>query len=266
MGRFGTPQVGFFADERDNDIPELNQCPSCGAFFEGDVCPICQTVCPENMKAGNRAAPPKKKKKEKPVGYRVKPVFYLRTWFIILMLFTFRLIGIVLVWLSDWKEWVKVTVTVLALAGGVLLTYLVFPLLSLLSPREPTVNFSISEEAYRAKCAEVGCEELLRDPQAHRGEYLKITATVETVKKRYSGGPDLLLLTDADGNRYVVTDYRKDGKSLLTGDTVTVFGEFTGADISDLIGDHVVYPTVNAAYIDLIRETASLPLRPLPAL
>ena len=42
MGRFGSPQIGYLRDNDDNDIPELNKCPDCGAFFDGDICPICK--------------------------------------------------------------------------------------------------------------------------------------------------------------------------------------------------------------------------------
>ena len=117
MGRFGSPQIGYLRDNDDNDIPELNKCPDCGAFFDGDICPICKKVCPEEMKAGNRR-PPKKRKKREKSNYRSVPTdLYHQTWFIIIALFISRLVGIILVWTSDWKKWVKVVVTVIALFG-----------------------------------------------------------------------------------------------------------------------------------------------------
>lgn len=107
MGRFGSPQIGYLRDNDDNDIPELNKCPDCGAFFDGDICPICKKVCPEEMKAGNRR-PPKKRKKREKSNYRSVPTdLYHQTWFIIIALFISRLVGIILVWTSDWKKWVQ---------------------------------------------------------------------------------------------------------------------------------------------------------------
>ena len=38
------------------DRPDLNKCPDCGCFFGQDYCPICGKLCPEEMRAGNRAA------------------------------------------------------------------------------------------------------------------------------------------------------------------------------------------------------------------
>ena len=110
-----------------NEIPDLNKCPKCGAFFDGDICPICKTICPPEMKAGVR-------KKEKP-DY-VKPVkgasltpFYLRWWFILIVAIFSRLIAIVLTWMTGWKTWVKVVVTVLLILPYVL-TYIFYPIIS----------------------------------------------------------------------------------------------------------------------------------------
>ena len=60
MGRM----LGAFDDDVELDRPDLNKCPDCNCFFAGDNCPICGKVCPEHMRAGNRApVKPQKKKK-----------------------------------------------------------------------------------------------------------------------------------------------------------------------------------------------------------
>ena len=48
--------LGAFADDEGFDRPDLNQCPDCKCFFEGDNCPLCGKECPENMRAGKRPA------------------------------------------------------------------------------------------------------------------------------------------------------------------------------------------------------------------
>lgn len=257
MGRFGSPSLGYHADEDDHDIPELNKCPSCGAFFEGDICPICKTVCPEEMKAGNRAKVKKKRKKQKSVGYKIPPVWYLQTWFILLMLFVSRFIGIILVWMSDWKKWVKITVTVLALCGSYFVGVVLYPLLGLINQPKPVeyVNYDISESEYREQCDALDYEDMMRDPNAYADRYMTLTLTVQSVKYLNGFGVsftgDALLATDSAGNAYVVYDCRKDGMSILTGDTVTVFGQFGYVGVMDAFEPYVKYPIVYGAYVDL---------------
>lgn len=255
MGRFGSPTLGYHAEADENDIPELNKCPSCGAFFDGDVCPICKTVCPEEMKAGNRAKIKKKKKKEKPVGYKVPPVWYLQTWFILLVLCVSQFIGVILVWLSDWKKWVKVTVTVLALGGGYLVGLLYFPLFQLFQKPPEYVNYDLPESEYREQCDPLDYESLMREPEDYIDRYMVLTLTVESVK--YVDGYDMsftgdvILALDGEGHSYLVYDCRKDGKNILTGDTVTVFGQFGGVDVETAFDYYVRYPIVYGAYLDI---------------
>jgi len=257
MGRFGSPSLGYHAEEDDHDIPELNKCPSCGAFFEGDVCPICKTVCPEEMKAGNRVKVKKKRKKQKSVGYKIPPVWYLQTWFILLMLFVSRFIGIILIWMSDWKKWVKITVTVLALCGSYLVGLVLYPLLGLIYQQKPVeyVNYDIPESAYREQCDTLDYEDMMREPNAYADRYMVLTLTVQSVKYLDGYGVtftgDALLATDSAGNAYIVYDCRRDGKSILAGDTVTVFGQFGYVGVESAFDAYVKYPIVYGAYVDL---------------
>ncbi len=263
MGRFGTPQLGYMRDDDDNDIPELNKCPACGAFFEGDVCPICKTVCPEEMKAGNRKPPSKnskKKKKGKRIGYKVPLPLYQRTWFIVVALFVSKLVGIILVWTSDWKKWVKVIVTILALFG----TYLYFILFSFIQglfykPSVPVyVDTSISESQYREKCTDSDYSALMRYPDkyAYRyiGEEFTVIKVTEGYEERYGTYGDFILCNDTEGNGYVLFDCRTGRRAgILAGDTIRAFGQFGYVKAVSAIGDHMKYPVVYTAYIDTIN-------------
>ena len=257
MGRFGTPQLGYMRDDDDNDIPELNKCPACGAFFEGDICPICKAICPEEMRAGNRKPVKKKKKRSRSKGYRVPQVWYLQTWFVVLCLLFSKLIGIILVWMTDRKKWVKVTVTVIALFGSTILNFFVLPFLSNLFYKKPVyVDFSISESAYREKCEDARYEELMRYPEEHRGDYVVCELTVvQTASEFYADEElhgDFLLCRDEAGNEFVVFDCRRDGGGILVGDKIRVYGEFLSCRVISVFSLYAKYPVVCAAYSDRI--------------
>ncbi len=260
MGRFGTPQLGYLRDSEENDIPELNQCPSCGAFFEGDICPVCKTPCPEEMKAGNRKPPPKKRKKrEKSYVRGLPPPLYQQTWFIIVVLFISKLFGILLVWMSEWKKWVKVTVTILAVFGGSLYIVL-FSLLRGLLYREPAyVNVSLPESSYREQCSDSIYEELVRYPDRFPDFYVTEELTVLKVAEGYGGKEeygDFILCADADGSRYALLDCRRDGAGMMEGDRIRIFGQFAYVGALPALQDNLKYPLIYTAYIDVLPAEA----------
>lgn len=59
--------LGFFAEDRERDFPELNKCPDCETFFADANRPICGKECPEEFRAGNRK-PIKQKKHRRSSG------------------------------------------------------------------------------------------------------------------------------------------------------------------------------------------------------
>ena len=95
MGR----DLGYFASE-ELDRPELNKCPDCECYFASEECPLCGKLCPEEMRAGNRA-PVKKPKKQKNSSGRVQFIPWYHTWgFIALMMVVQPIIGLILFFTS----------------------------------------------------------------------------------------------------------------------------------------------------------------------
>ena len=110
MGRM----LGYH-DSEELDRPDLNKCPDCDCFFASEECPLCGKVCPEHMRAGNRAAV--KHKKHKNTSGRVQFVeWYHAWWFIILMLFVMPVVGIVLFFTSPHSKKAKIIATVVGIA------------------------------------------------------------------------------------------------------------------------------------------------------
>ena len=111
MGRF----LGSHESE-ELDRPDLNKCPDCRCFFAGDNCPLCGKLCPEEMRAGNRAKVKASRSAPNPNAGRVTFIPWYHSWLcIILMLFVFPLLGIILLFTSPHKKWIKVTFVIVAI-------------------------------------------------------------------------------------------------------------------------------------------------------
>ncbi len=107
-------QLGYFSNDNPVDYPELNKCPDCETFFAAEHCPLCGKLCPEEMRAGNRKKVKKSKKGRRSGNGRVRFVpWYLTTPAILAALFLQPVVGLVLLWMSNWKRWQKILATVL---------------------------------------------------------------------------------------------------------------------------------------------------------
>ena len=96
--------LGFFAEDRERDFPELNKCPDCETFFADANCPLCGKECPEEFRAGNRKPIKQKKHRRLSGNGRVQFVpWYHTVWFIVLMLIVQPLVGLILTWTGVWK-------------------------------------------------------------------------------------------------------------------------------------------------------------------
>lgn len=122
-------QLGYFSDTSPVDYPELNKCPDCETFFAAEHCPLCGKLCPEEMRAGNRKKAKAPKKSRRSGNGRVRFVpWYLTTPVIVVALVFQPAVGLVLLWMGNWKTWVKIVATILSLgwlvAGATLLGWL----------------------------------------------------------------------------------------------------------------------------------------------
>ena len=227
--------MGAFDSDNDMlDRPDLNKCPDCGCFFAQDNCPLCGKPCPEEMRAGNRAAP-KKQKYKYDNGYRTVMFvdWYHRWWFIALMAFIFPMVSIVLLITSPHKKSHKIVAVIIA-ALYMIVYHFVIPLAiqHFFKPQAP-VNTSLTKEEYIAKCEEISPVELYRNPKKYEGQFAKIELTV--VKHFISDDYEYnvyYICKSADGGEFeiMVRDCLQENQQLfIEGDKITVYGEVVGA-------------------------------------
>ena len=254
--------LGFFAEDRSRDFPELNKCPNCETFFADECCPLCGKECPEEFRAGNRK-PIKQKKYRRPAGNgRVQFVpWYHTVWFIVLMLIVQPIVGLILTWTGVWKTHWKVIVTLLVVLPYILMAVfgIVAAITDELHMREIPINLELTNEDYRASCAKPDAEALYRNSNQNVGEYVSMDLTVVEFSSTYYYTSDIVYMEanvyhcNVDqGERileFFVVDYRQENQERLAiGDKITIWGEVAGEIEA---GESVSRPTIYARFIDI---------------
>ncbi len=243
------------------DRPDLNKCPDCGCFFGQDHCPICGKLCPEEMRAGNRAAVKHKKKKHRSDSGRVTFIeWYHSWWFIVLAMLFFPIAGIILLITAPYSKRSKIIFVSLAAVYMVVSFVGIGNIISnVYGFFEKPVDTSIPKEEYISLCQEVDAEQLYRSPGEYEDEFVQLRLEVygEAVRydKFYNESKDTYYVCHAYGDptfKVIIRDCLIDGsKKLAPGDVITVYGEGGGEDTAHLIPTYEQYvgPVVNMAYI-----------------
>lgn len=241
-------------DSSELDRPDLNKCPDCRCFFEGDNCPLCGKECPEEMRAGNRAKvkPPKRRSGD---SGRVVFVSWYHSWLcIILALIFMPIIGIILLATSPHKKSQKLAVVAIGVAWLLLSTFGFSLLSGIFDLFDKPVNTSISREEYVAECDSVSVEEYYRHSERYEGDFLTVSLIV---KEKFTDWEErkyntYYLCSDTEGKyQILIRDCSQDEVSnYIAGDVIIIYGE--GADDKTVYGadyDPISAPCINVAYI-----------------
>lgn len=237
MGR----ALGYFADGDETDRPELNKCPDCACFFDGDTCPLCGKVCPDEYKAGNRK-PVKKTKRSSGGSQRTQFIdWYYSWWFIALMILFFPIVGLILLFTSPHTKKSKIIATV------IIVIYVLFfrlgGIYSLLSLSDLIGNYKLAHPGITAaelktEAESVDPSDFLHYPDAYKDRYVKMELTVVTSVGDSSDYTKYYVCTPDGTNRVLVRDCMKEDKlRLLDGETVTVYGIAAGEKTVWLTGE-----------------------------
>lgn len=258
MGRM----LGSFADDEELDRPDLNKCPDCNCFFAGETCPLCGKVCPENMRAGNRAPVKHKKRKKSSDSGRVTFIeWYHSWWFIAIMIFFFPIVGAILLATSPYKRSRKILFIVIAVVYMIISTIGIGNIISQISDIwNAPVNDSLSKEEYVSKCIPVTPEDICRSSDGYEDKFvsvkLRIVKKVTYQDKFYNSKDYVCYLCESEnGSEYkiVLRDCLLENEQrFIAGDVITVYGEGAGECIAyDHEYTEYSAPCLNMAYVAL---------------
>ena len=258
MGRM----LGYH-DSEELDRPELNKCPDCECYFSTEECPLCGKICPEEMRAGNRAAVKHKKCRNSSGRVQFIP-WYHTWWFILIMMCTFTVVGVILLLSSPHSKKLKIigcsVVLVITVLGSSFMGQTVWDMLF----SEPLVNDDISQAEYVGKCQDMTVADFYRAGNSTEGKYL--TMTLKVAERftdwytAYDADPAIYYLCYAEGHPEVQILVRDcligEDLNLMVGDTVTVFGE-SGGQVTvakDATTGDLTYPCLYMAYAELAGD------------
>ena len=243
-------------DSSELDRPDLNKCPDCRCFFDGDNCPLCGKECPEEMRAGNRAKvkPPKRRRGD---SGRVTFVSWYHSWWCIILALVFSpIIGIVLLVTSPHQRSKKIAVVVIGVVWLLLSTFGLSLLSGITSIFDRPVDTTLSREEYISKCQAVSAEDYYRHVGQYEDEFLTMTLVVT---ERFSDPEGYkyttyYLCSDSEGKyRIMIRDCSQDEIcNYAPGDEITVYGEGAGdKEVYDEFYNIKSAPCVNVAYIEI---------------
>lgn len=122
----------------------------------------------------------------------------------------------------------------------------------------------LSESEYKAMCQSISYEELARNPGAKKGQYFKFTGEViqvlegpgSIINLRVNVTPVYLFdqISYYEDTIYVITKLGSDGRRILEGDKITLYGICTGLyTYESIFGATISIPGLEAGYWEIVN-------------
>ena len=245
-------------DSNELDRPDLNKCPDCRCFFDGDNCPLCGKECPEEMRAGNRAKVKPPKRRSADSGRVTFVSWYHSWWCIILALIFMPILGIILLVTSPHKKSQKLIVVAVGVAWILLSTFGLSALSGIMGLFDKPVDTSLSREEYIARCESISAESYYRYADRYEDEFLTMTLTVTerfTDPEGYKY-TTYYLCSDLEGKCVImIRDCSQDEAcNYVEGDKIVIYGEGAGSkEVYDVFYNLKSGVCINAAYIEIVN-------------
>lgn len=261
MGKFGSPQIGRFAEDyEDPDRPDLHKCAECGALFDGDKCPICGAVktsstirckgCGREIPYDSLVCPYcakriAKKTKRHREHHSLATIVSLMASIILVAVIAAG--GFLFVQKSSTTGGSSQTNYVASPTGGVY----------------KAIGKVETVSDYKSKCSAIDFETLARNPNAHKGKFYVVTGQVIQVQN-ISGGVLVRMNITKNENEYytfwedtiiATIPIGKNDDRILEDDIITIWGKCAGEyTYIAVLGNEVSLPKIDAKYYELDEQ------------
>jgi hypothetical protein len=181
------------------------------------------------------------------------------------MLVVQPIIGLILAWTGPWKRGGKLLATMILLSpyllGGLIG---ILAGIGLLSADSVPVNTELSRTEYVERCEALPAEQVWRNADGMRGDYVTMVLVVEAVwedeEAYYSGSSyprffECSVIESGEKYTFLLHDFRQSaGVNLREGDVIRAWGQVGGNETiyNSVIGT-MTSPCINMLYLELVE-------------
>lgn len=122
------------------------------------------------------------------------------------------------------------------------------------SEKQAEADKKLAEKTdYISKCEAKNYQDILRNPNNYKNQYIKVTGKVIQVSNGWFNSVTIRLNDSSNDTWYISYTYESDNESkILEGDNISVYGESTGTkSYTAIFGNQITIPSIDAKYVDI---------------